>query len=132
MTLPEGLRRCAWQAVTDMDPLFVRYHDEEWGTPQYDDRRLFEMLCLGGNQTNLDSSLLKLSQGHPLFSSFLLFSLLLQELRLVYHGPQFCGDGLIMHEYSRGGTLKSLRSGPLLRCVVAAKAEIGFLACCIS
>jgi DNA-3-methyladenine glycosylase I len=42
--------RCAW--VTD-DPLYVRYHDEEWGVPQHDDRRLFEFLVLEGAQAGL-------------------------------------------------------------------------------
>jgi DNA-3-methyladenine glycosylase I len=42
--------RCAW--VTD-DPLYVRYHDEEWGVPVHDDPRLFEMLTLEGAQAGL-------------------------------------------------------------------------------
>src|SRR5438552_3661570 len=42
--------RCAW--VTD-DPLYVRYHDEEWGVPLHDDRRLFEFLILEGAQAGL-------------------------------------------------------------------------------
>ena len=32
------LRRCEWSGS---DPLYVRYHDEEWGVPVHDDRRLF-------------------------------------------------------------------------------------------
>jgi DNA-3-methyladenine glycosylase I len=43
-------RRCAWAGD---DPLYVRYHDEEWGVPQHDDRRLFEMLILEGAQAGL-------------------------------------------------------------------------------
>ena len=35
------------------DPLYVRYHDEEWGVPVHDDRRLFEMLILEGAQAGL-------------------------------------------------------------------------------
>jgi DNA-3-methyladenine glycosylase I len=42
--------RCAW--VGD-DPLYVAYHDEEWGVPVRDDRRLFEKLCLEGAQAGL-------------------------------------------------------------------------------
>jgi DNA-3-methyladenine glycosylase I len=42
--------RCAW---ADTDPLYVRYHDEEWGRPVHDDRRLFEMLILEGAQAGL-------------------------------------------------------------------------------
>ena len=46
----DGKRRCAWCGT---DPLYVRYHDEEWGVPLHDDRRLFEMLCLEGAQAGL-------------------------------------------------------------------------------
>jgi DNA-3-methyladenine glycosylase I len=46
----DGLRRCAWCGT---DPLYVRYHDEEWGVPLHDDRALFEMLCLEGAQAGL-------------------------------------------------------------------------------
>jgi DNA-3-methyladenine glycosylase I len=35
------------------DPLYVAYHDEEWGVPEHDDRRLFEMLILEGAQAGL-------------------------------------------------------------------------------
>ena len=43
--------RCAW--VPTDDPLYITYHDEEWGVPEYDDRRLFEMLLLEGAQAGL-------------------------------------------------------------------------------
>ena len=43
-------RRCAW--VTD-DPLYVAYHDDEWGRPVRDERRLFELLVLEGAQAGL-------------------------------------------------------------------------------
>ncbi|MBL8132173.1 MAG: DNA-3-methyladenine glycosylase I [Anaerolineae bacterium] len=44
--------RCAW--VNLGEPLYVRYHDEEWGVPiRSDDRRLFERLCLEGAQAGL-------------------------------------------------------------------------------
>lgn len=42
--------RCGW--VSD-DPLYIEYHDNEWGVPTYDDRELFEMLCLEGAQAGL-------------------------------------------------------------------------------
>lgn len=42
--------RCAWAGT---DPLYQRYHDEEWGVPVHDDRRLFEMLILEGAQAGL-------------------------------------------------------------------------------
>jgi len=42
--------RCGWCGA---DPLYVAYHDEEWGVPQHDDRRLFEKLILEGAQAGL-------------------------------------------------------------------------------
>ncbi|NP_001040489.1 DNA-3-methyladenine glycosylase I [Bombyx mori] len=44
------IKRCEW--LSD-DPLYIKYHDEEWGVPQYDSLRLFEMLCLEGQQAGL-------------------------------------------------------------------------------
>lgn len=43
-------KRCAW--VTDA-PIYIEYHDEEWGVPVYDDQRLFEFLILEGAQAGL-------------------------------------------------------------------------------
>ena len=42
--------RCPWATS---DPLYVSYHDEEWGVPLHDERRLFEMLVLEGAQAGL-------------------------------------------------------------------------------
>jgi DNA-3-methyladenine glycosylase I len=54
MTAPpshaDGLYRCAWAGL---DPLYVAYHDEEWGVPEYDDRALYEKLVLDGFQAGL-------------------------------------------------------------------------------
>jgi DNA-3-methyladenine glycosylase I len=47
---PDGLYRCAWP---QQDPLYVAYHDTEWGVPEYDDRALFEKLLLDGFQAGL-------------------------------------------------------------------------------
>lgn len=44
------MERCGW---TGDDEQMVRYHDEEWGVPLHDDRRLFEALTLGGAQAGL-------------------------------------------------------------------------------
>jgi DNA-3-methyladenine glycosylase I len=46
----DGKLRCAW---CPDDPLYVAYHDTEWGRPVRDDRHLFEMLCLEGAQAGL-------------------------------------------------------------------------------
>ena len=43
------LKRCIWPK----GELYVRYHDEEWGVPVHDDRKLFEMLLLEGAQAGL-------------------------------------------------------------------------------
>jgi DNA-3-methyladenine glycosylase I len=43
--------RCGWAGSTD--PLYLEYHDKEWGVPLHDDRRLFEMLVLEGAQAGL-------------------------------------------------------------------------------
>ena len=45
------MKRCTW--VNEKNPLYVKYHDEEWGTPVYDDRKLFEMLLLESFQAGL-------------------------------------------------------------------------------
>ena len=42
--------RCSWCGD---DPLYVEYHDKEWGVPVYDDKQLFEMLLLEGAQAGL-------------------------------------------------------------------------------
>ena len=47
-------RRCAWAGMTD--PLYLEYHDQEWGVPSRDDRHLFEMLILEGAQAGLSWS----------------------------------------------------------------------------
>jgi DNA-3-methyladenine glycosylase I len=46
----DGRIRCAWAGS---DPLYIVYHDEEWGVPLHDERRLFEMLILEGAQAGL-------------------------------------------------------------------------------
>ncbi len=42
--------RCEWAGT---DPLYITYHDNEWGVPVHDDRKLFEMLILDGVQAGL-------------------------------------------------------------------------------
>ncbi|MBL8844217.1 MAG: DNA-3-methyladenine glycosylase I, partial [Hyphomicrobium zavarzinii] len=45
------LARCPWAGIDD--PLYARYHDDEWGVPHADDQRLFEKLLLEGFQAGL-------------------------------------------------------------------------------
>lgn len=48
--MEKTITRCAWAGD---DALYCQYHDEEWGKPLHDERRLFEMLCLEGAQAGL-------------------------------------------------------------------------------
>jgi DNA-3-methyladenine glycosylase I len=50
MARMKDIKRCEW---CGSDPLYVAYHDEEWGVPVHEDRRLFEMLTLEGAQAGL-------------------------------------------------------------------------------
>ncbi len=50
MTATPPVLRCPWPGT---DPVYVAYHDEEWGRPVHDDQRLFEKLCLEGFQAGL-------------------------------------------------------------------------------
>lgn len=45
------MKRCTW--VNEKNPLYIKYHDEEWGKPVYDDNKLFEMLLLESFQAGL-------------------------------------------------------------------------------
>jgi len=45
-----AVQRCAWCGD---DPLYIAYHDQEWGVPRHDERHLFEMLILEGAQAGL-------------------------------------------------------------------------------
>jgi DNA-3-methyladenine glycosylase I len=46
----DGKRRCAWSVSS---PEYIAYHDDEWGRPLTDERRLFEKICLEGFQAGL-------------------------------------------------------------------------------
>jgi DNA-3-methyladenine glycosylase I len=50
MTATRALTRCPWPGT---DPLYIAYHDEEWGVPERDDRALYEKLMLDGFQAGL-------------------------------------------------------------------------------
>ena len=57
-----AVTRCSWCGD---DPLYVAYHDEDWGVPVYDDRTLFEFLILEGAQAGLSwSTILKKREGY--------------------------------------------------------------------
>ena len=44
------MQRCGW---VSQDPLYIEYHDTEWGVAQRDKQKLFEMICLEGQQAGL-------------------------------------------------------------------------------
>jgi len=50
MGLTDMKNRCEWSGT---DPLYLKYHDDEWGVPLHDDRGLFELLILEGAQAGL-------------------------------------------------------------------------------
>jgi DNA-3-methyladenine glycosylase I len=57
------VQRCAW--VPADDPLYVAYHDDEWGVPQRDERTLFELLNLEGQQAGLSwATILRKREGY--------------------------------------------------------------------
>jgi DNA-3-methyladenine glycosylase I len=50
------VKRCPWPGT---DPLYVSYHDDEWGVPERDDRALYEKLVLDGFQAGLPITILR-------------------------------------------------------------------------
>jgi DNA-3-methyladenine glycosylase I len=57
------VNRCGW--VPAEDPLYVAYHDDEWGVPSHDDRHLFELLVLEGAQAGLSwATILRKREGY--------------------------------------------------------------------
>ncbi|NQZ88026.1 MAG: DNA-3-methyladenine glycosylase I [Saccharospirillaceae bacterium] len=62
-TFSEKLCRCSWLDTSKPD--YVKYHDEEWGVPVYDDQKLFEYLCLESAQAGLSwYTILKRREGY--------------------------------------------------------------------
>ena len=51
--IDDGKPRCRWASGNSVDLLYRRYHDEEWGVPVHEDRRLFEFIVLEGAQAGL-------------------------------------------------------------------------------
>ena len=72
------MNRCPWAR----NPLSIRYHDEEWGVPAHDDRRLFEMLILEGAQAGLswDTILRKRERYRAVYDGF-------DPARIARYGP---------------------------------------------
>ena len=68
--MSKSFTRCKWAEGVSLD--YIRYHDEEWGVPAYDDRTQFEFLILEGAQAGLSwSTILNKREGYrKLFADF--------------------------------------------------------------
>jgi DNA-3-methyladenine glycosylase I len=115
----DGLARCAWCAAS---PAYRRYHDEEWGFPVTDERRLFEKLCLEGFQAGL-SWLTILNKREAFRAAFAGFD----AERMAAFGPadveRLLGDaGIVRHR----GKIESAVNNA--RRVLELRAEFGSLA----
>lgn len=63
--MTQTIKRCAWIPENKPNPLYERYHDEEWGVPVHQDNKLFEMLILEGAQAGLSwETILKRREGY--------------------------------------------------------------------
>ncbi|ONK68937.1 uncharacterized protein A4U43_C05F17590 [Asparagus officinalis] len=100
----QGKRRCAW-VTPNTDPGYVAFHDEEWGVPVHDDRKLFELLVLSGALAELTWPTI-LSKRHIFREVFVDFDLVavskLNEKKII----------------APGSTASSLLSEPKLRAII--------------
>ncbi|XSG81047.1 MAG: DNA-3-methyladenine glycosylase I [Methyloligella sp. ZOD6] len=91
---PDNANRCAWAGN---DPLYIAYHDREWGVPQHDSRALFEKLVLEGFQAGLSwiTILRKRERFREVFDNF-------EPARVALYGPDkieslLADPGIIRH-----------------------------------
>lgn len=98
--------RCAW---CHSDPLYVAYHDEEWGVPIHDDRRLFEMLILEGAQAGLSwlTILKKRENYRKAFDNF-------DPVKVAAYGPRdverlLADPGLVRNRLKIAATIQNAR-----------------------
>lgn len=98
--------RCTWPGE---DPLYVAYHDEEWGVPEYDDRALYEKLILDGFQAGLSwiTILRKRDNFRKAFDNF-------EPAKIArYTEPKIAkllqNEGIIRHRGKIEGTIKNAR-----------------------
>jgi DNA-3-methyladenine glycosylase I len=98
--------RCAWPGE---DPLYVAYHDEEWGVPEYDHRALYEKLILDGFQAGLSwiTILRKRDNFRKAFDNF-------EPAKIArYTEPKIAkllqNEGIIRHRGKIEGTIKNAR-----------------------
>lgn len=119
MTLPEGIHqgddsvlRCAWGAS---HPLYLSYHDDEWGFPVDDDTRLFEKVCLEGFQSGL--SWLTILKKRPAFrAAFAGFDIDAVAAMGEQDVQRLLGDaGIVRHRGKIEATLSNARQARRLR-----------------
>ncbi len=104
--------RCAWGLS---DPIYVRYHDREWGYPVRDERRLFEKICLEGFQAGLSwlTILKKREAFRAAFASF-------EPERVARFGPREVArllqdPGIVRHRGKIEATIANARATLALR-----------------
>jgi len=115
----DGAARCAWCQAS---PLYQHYHDEEWGHPVTDERRLFEKLCLEGFQSGLSwlTILNKRENFRRAFDNFNAERIARYAERDV---ERLLGDaGIVRHRGKIESTINNAR------CLLELKAEFGTLA----
>lgn len=102
-----SVTRCGWATS---DPLYVSYHDEEWGVPLHDDRALFELLVLEGAQAGLSwiTVLKKRQHYRKVFDRF-------QPKKIAAWGPDkiealLADPGIIRNRAKVEGTVNSARA----------------------
>jgi len=103
---PDGKFRCPWPG---QDPLYLAYHDTEWGVPEFDDAALFEKLILDGFQAGLSwiTILRKRDNFRAAFDGF-------DAERIVRYGPEkvealLADPGIIRSRLKIEGTIASAR-----------------------
>ncbi len=103
---PDGKARCPWAGT---DPLYVAYHDTDWGVPETDDRALFEKLILDGFQAGLSwiTILRKREAFRRAFDGF-------EPERIVRYGPDkvealMADAGIVRNRAKVEGTIRSAR-----------------------
>ncbi len=109
---PDGLVRCWWAGD---DPLYVAYHDDEWGRPVTDDRRLFEKICLEGFQAGLSwlTILRKRPQFRAAFADFDIDRVArfgARDVTRLLHDP-----GIVRHRGKIESTINNARRAAALR-----------------
>lgn len=100
-------KRCPWAGS---DPLYIRYHDVEWGVPCHDDRKLFEMLILEGAQAGLSwiTILRKRPRYRKVFDNFDARKIATYDRRKIT--ALLKDAGIVRNRMKIGGTVRNARA----------------------